>query len=153
MWSLKLPISTQGQKQHKRELLWFEFSADIPDPYAWRPRVQKVSPHHQGHRKHTFWCRRPRFSVRTCMTRRVLEKLLSRKFALTSQMRNSEPQTKSQLYVLHMSLSMLLRSDTKPRIMRLMPLSHSDFCVSSSSRVWEGMRQDLVRNSAGKTIH
>ena len=43
------------------------------------PRGQKVSPHHRAAGKRTFWCGRPRFSARTSMTRRVVEKLCTKK--------------------------------------------------------------------------
>ena len=55
---------------------------DIPDPYARMPWGQKVSPHHRGRRKTHFLVRTPRFSARTSMTRRVVEKLCQKKFAL-----------------------------------------------------------------------
>ena len=67
------------KKQHKHKLFGPGFPADIPDPYARTPRGQKVSPHQRGRRKPHFWCGRPRFSARTSMTRRVVEKLCTKK--------------------------------------------------------------------------
>ena len=59
---------------------WYEFPADPPDPYVWMTRGQKVSSHQRSRRKtHLFGGRRPRFSARTSMTRRVLEKLCPEK--------------------------------------------------------------------------
>ena len=55
------------------------FPADIPDPYARMPRGQKVSPLAGAAGKRTFWCGRPRFSARTSMTRRGVEKLCAKK--------------------------------------------------------------------------
>ena len=50
----------QGRKkQHKHKLFGPDFP--IPDPYARMPSGHKVSPHHRGRRKRTFWRGRPRF--------------------------------------------------------------------------------------------
>ena len=57
----------------------FPFFGQFPRSTASQPRGQKVSPHHRAAGKRTFWCGRPRFSARTSMTRRVVEKLCTRK--------------------------------------------------------------------------
>ena len=46
------------------------------------PGVKKFLPTTGAAGKRTFWCGRPRFSVRTSMSRRVIEKLVPKKFAL-----------------------------------------------------------------------
>ena len=80
-------VFLQGRKNIININFSVGFPADIPDPYAGTPLGQKGSPHHRGRRKkkktlfgadvHDF-----RFSARTSMTRRVLEKLCTKKFAL-----------------------------------------------------------------------
>ena len=67
------------KKQHKHKL----FGPDFPRTFLTLtpecPGVKKFLPTTGAAGKRTFWCRRPRFSARTSMTRRVVEKLCTKK--------------------------------------------------------------------------
>ena len=67
------------KKQHKHKL----FGPDFPRTFLTLtpecPGVKKFLPTTGAAGKRTFWCGRPRFSVRTSMTRRVVEKLCTKK--------------------------------------------------------------------------
>ena len=79
------PLSGQNaptireEKQHKHKL----FGPDFPRTFLTLapecPGVKKFLPTTGAAGKHTFWCGRPRFSARTSMTRRVVEKLCTKK--------------------------------------------------------------------------
>ena len=67
------------KKQHKHKL----FGPDFPRTFLTLtpecPGVKKFLPTTGAAGKRTFWCGRPRFSARTSMTRRVAEKLCTKK--------------------------------------------------------------------------
>ena len=67
------------KKQHKHKL----FDPDFPRTFLTLtpecPGVKKFLPTTGAAGKRTFWCGRPRFSARTSMTRRVVEKLCTKK--------------------------------------------------------------------------
>ena len=67
------------KKQHKHKL----FGPDFPRTFLTLtpecPGVKKFLPITGAAEKCTFWCGRPQFSARTSMTRRVLEKLCTKK--------------------------------------------------------------------------
>ena len=72
--------------QGRKNSININFLVWISCRHSWplRPdaRVKKFLPITGAAEKRTFWCGRPRFSVRTSMTRRVLEKLWTKKFEL-----------------------------------------------------------------------
>ena len=72
------PMSGQ-KKQHKHKL----FGPDFPRTFLTLtpecPGVKKFLPTTGAAGKRTFWCGRPRFSARTSMTQRVVEKLCTKK--------------------------------------------------------------------------
>ena len=75
-----LPLFESGKKkQHKHKL----FGPDFPRTFLTHtpgcPRVKKFLPTTGAAEKRTFWCGRPRFSARTSMTRRIAEKLCTKK--------------------------------------------------------------------------
>ena len=76
------PQNSGKKKQHKHKL----FGPDLPRTFLTltpgRPWVKKFLPITGAAEKRTFWCGRPRFSARTSMTRRVFEKLCTKKFAM-----------------------------------------------------------------------
>ena len=51
---IEIIATLREEKQHKHRFAGSEFPSDIPGPYAWMPRGQTVSPHHQGCRKARF---------------------------------------------------------------------------------------------------
>ena len=67
------------KKQHKPKL----FGPDFPRTFLTLtpecPGVKKFLPTAGAAGKRTFWCGRPRFSARTSMTRRVVEKLCTKR--------------------------------------------------------------------------
>ena len=67
------------KKQHKHKV----FGPDFPRTFLTLtpecPGVKKFLPTTGAAGKRTFWCGRPRFSARTSMTRRVVEKLCAKK--------------------------------------------------------------------------
>ena len=71
--------SFEQKKQHKHKL----FGPDFPRTFLTLtpecPGVKKCLPTTGAAGKRTFWCGRPRFSARTSMTRRVVEKLCTKK--------------------------------------------------------------------------
>ena len=71
--------SSGKKKQHKHKL----FGPDFPRTFLTLtpkcPGVKKFLPTTGAAGKRTFWCGRPRFSARTSMTRRVVEKLCTEK--------------------------------------------------------------------------
>ena len=84
------------RKQHKHKLFGPDFPRTFLTLTPGCPGVKKFLPITGAAEKHTFWCRRPRFSARTSMTRRVLEKLCTKKvcvdFLAPKKIRKSENQ-------------------------------------------------------------
>ena len=78
------------KKQHKHKLFGPEFPRTFPTLTPECPGVKKFLPTTGAAGKRTFWCGRPRFSARTSMTRRVVEKFPTKKFALIFWPLNSE---------------------------------------------------------------
>ena len=70
------------EKQHKHKLFCPDFPRTFLTLTPGRPWVEKFLPITGAAEKRTFWCGRPQFSARTSMTRRVLEELCTKKFAL-----------------------------------------------------------------------
>ena len=70
------------KKQHKHKLLGPDFPRTFLTLTPGRPWVKKFLPITGAAEKRPFWCGRPRFSARTSMTRRVFEKVCTKKFAL-----------------------------------------------------------------------
>ena len=72
-------IESGKKKQHKHKL----FGPDFPRTFLTLtpecPGVKKFLPTTGAAGKRTFWCGRPRFSARTSMARRVVEKLCTKK--------------------------------------------------------------------------
>ena len=75
-------LSSGKKKQHKHKLFGLDFPRTFLTLTPGRPWVKKFLPITVAAEKRTFWCGRPRFLARTSMTRRVLEKLCTKKFAL-----------------------------------------------------------------------
>ena len=78
--ALAFGVTLSGKKkQHKHKL----FGPDFPRTFLTLtpecPGVEKFLPTTGAAGKRTFWCGRPRFSARTSMTRRVVEKLCTEK--------------------------------------------------------------------------
>ena len=75
-------ILSGKKKQHKHKL----FGPDFPRTFLTLapecPGVKKFLPTTGAAGKRTFWCGRPRFSARTSMTRRVVEKLCTKKVCI-----------------------------------------------------------------------
>ena len=70
------------KKQHKHKLFGPDFPRTFLTLTPERPWVKKFLPITGAAEKRTFWCGRPRFSARTSMTRRVLEKLCTKKVCI-----------------------------------------------------------------------
>ena len=70
------------KKQHKHKLFGPDFARTFLTLTPGCPGVKKFLPTTGAAGKRTFWRGRPRFSARTSMTRRVVEKLCTKKFAL-----------------------------------------------------------------------
>ena len=73
-----IPISGK-KKQHKHKLFGPDFPRTFLTLTPGCPGVKKFLPTTGAAGKNTFWCGRPRFSARTSMTRRVVEKLCTKK--------------------------------------------------------------------------
>ena len=78
-WHESREVRIREEKQHKHKL----FGPDFPRTFltltpGW-PGVKKFLPATGAAGKRTFWCRRPRSSARTSMTRRVVRKTLYKK--------------------------------------------------------------------------
>ena len=67
------------EKQHKPKLFGPDFPRTFLTLTPGCPGVKKFLPITGAAEKRTFWCGRPRFSARTSMTRRVLQKLCTKK--------------------------------------------------------------------------
>ena len=67
------------KKQHKHKLFGPDFVRTFLTLTPGCPGVKKFLPTTGAAGKRTFWCGRPRFSARTSMTRRVVEKLCTKK--------------------------------------------------------------------------
>ena len=82
-WANRALVSRK-KKQHKHKLFDPDFLQIFLTLTPGCPGGKKFLPtsHHEPAGKRTFWCGRPRFSTRTSMTRRVVEKLCTKKFAL-----------------------------------------------------------------------
>ena len=75
----KAELDTSGKKkQHKRKLFGPDFPRTFLTLTPGCPGVKKFLPITGATEKCTFWCGHPRFSVRTSMARRVLEKLCTK---------------------------------------------------------------------------
>ena len=66
------------KKQHKHKLFGPDFPRTFLTLTPGCPGVKKFLPITGAAEKRTFWCGRPRFSARTSMTRRVVEKLCTK---------------------------------------------------------------------------
>ena len=73
---------TQGRKNSININFLVRISRTFLTLTPGRPWVKKFLPITGAAEKRTFWCGRPRFLARTSMTRRVFEKLCTKKFAL-----------------------------------------------------------------------
>ena len=73
------PFLSGKAKQHKHKLFGPDFLRTFLTLTPGCPGVKKFFPTTGAAGKNTFWCGRPRFSVRTSMTRRVVEKLCPKK--------------------------------------------------------------------------
>ena len=69
----------RSKKQHKHKLFGPDFPRTFLTLTPGRPWVKKFLPITGAAEKRTFWCGRPRFLARTSMTRRVFEKLCTKK--------------------------------------------------------------------------
>ena len=67
------------KKQHKHKFFGPDFPRTFLTLTPGCPGVKKFLPTTGAAGKRTFWCGRPRFSARTSMTRRVVEKLCTKK--------------------------------------------------------------------------
>ena len=67
------------EKQHKHKLYGPDFPRTFLTLTPGCPGVKKFLPITVAAEKRTFWCGRTRFSVRTSMTRRVVQKLCAQK--------------------------------------------------------------------------
>ena len=76
--SCPLPFSGK-KKQHKHKLIGPDFPRTFLTLTPGCPGLKKFLPTTGAAGKPTFWCGRPRFSARTSMTRRVVEKLCTKK--------------------------------------------------------------------------
>ena len=73
----------QGRKkQHKHKLFGPDFPRTFLTLTPGRPWVKKFLPTTGAAEKRTFWCGCPRFLARTSMTRRVFEKLCTKKVCI-----------------------------------------------------------------------
>ena len=72
-------LKSGKKKQHKHKLFGPNFLRTFLTLTPGWPGVKKFLPISGAAGKRTFWCGRPRFSARTSMTRRVLEKLCTKK--------------------------------------------------------------------------
>ena len=75
-------LDSGKKKEHKHKLFGRDFLQTFLTLTPECPGVKKFLPATGTAGKRTFWCGRPRFSARTSMTRRVFEKLCTKKFAL-----------------------------------------------------------------------
>ena len=69
----------EEKKQHKHKFFGPDFPRTFLTLTPGCPGVKKFLPTTGAAGKRTFWCGRPRFSARTSMTRRVVEKLCAKK--------------------------------------------------------------------------
>ena len=81
-WQFRCIQWSGKKKQHKHKLFGPDFPRTFLTLPPGRPWVKKFLPVTGATEKRTFWCGRPRFLARTSMTRRVFEKLCTKKFAL-----------------------------------------------------------------------
>ena len=72
-------LDSGKKKQHKHKLFGPDFPRTFLTLAPGCPRVKKFLPTTGAAGKRTFWCGRPRFSARSSMTRRVVEKLCTKK--------------------------------------------------------------------------
>ena len=70
------------KKQHKHKLFGPDFPRTFLTLTPGCTGVKKFLPTTGAAGKRTFWCGRPRFSARTSMTRRVVEKLCTKKICV-----------------------------------------------------------------------
>ena len=73
------PLKSGKKKQHKHKLFGPDFPRTFLTLTPGRPWVKQFLPITGAAEKRTFWCGRPRFLARTSMTRRVVEKLCTKK--------------------------------------------------------------------------
>ena len=76
---IALSLLSGKKKQHKHKLFGPDSLRTFLTLTPGCPRVKKFLPTTGAAGKRTFWCGRPRFSARTSMTRRVVEKLCTKK--------------------------------------------------------------------------
>ena len=72
-------LQSGKEKQHKHKLFGPGFPRTFLTLTPGRPWVKKFLPITGAAERRTFWCGRPRFLARTSMTRRVFEKLCTKK--------------------------------------------------------------------------
>ena len=72
-------LESGKKKQHKHKLFGPDFPRTFLTLTPGCPGVKKFLPTTGAAGKRTYWCGRPRFSARTSMTRRVVEKLCTKK--------------------------------------------------------------------------
>ena len=72
-------LAGKKKQQHKHKLFGPDFPRTFLTLTPGRPGVKKFLPITGATEKRTFWCGRPRFLARTSMTRRVVEKLCTKK--------------------------------------------------------------------------
>ena len=87
-------IGPLQKKKHKHKLFGPDFPRTFLTLTPGCPGVKKFVPTTGAAGNRTFWCGRPRFSARTSMTRRVVEKLCAKKvcvgFSAPTQVTSSE---------------------------------------------------------------
>ena len=81
------------KKQHKHKLFGPDFLRTFLTLTPECPGVKKFLPTTGAAGKRTSWCGRPRFLARTSMTRRVVEKLCTKKVCVDFSARNNQFQS------------------------------------------------------------
>ena len=79
MRRISMFLNQGRKKQHKHKLFGPDFPRTFVTLMPGCPGVTKFLPTTGAAGKRTFWCGRPRFSARTSMTQRVVEKLCTKK--------------------------------------------------------------------------
>ena len=92
-------LESGKKKQHKHKLFGPDFPRTFLTLTPGRPWVKKFLPITGAAEKRTFWCGRPRFLARTSMTRRVLEKLCTKKVCVDFFAPCSKPLARGVLLV------------------------------------------------------
>ena len=89
------------KKQHKHKLFGPDFLRTFLTLTPGCPGVKKFLPTTRAAGKRTFWCGRPRFSARTSMTRRVVEKLCPRKVCVDLLRRKNVGHSEKNIFNKH----------------------------------------------------